>query len=271
MISLVVGGYVAVVLVTILTDSCHGWQGHLMKLRLGDNVGRYDNTQLIRPSSIVGRRQIAILMIKLNTNEETRRPANVIVDDGEGRDTERVEEYKNIATAFLSNFIQKDDASDGDPAGDDDNPLAMIDWNSPKISSSTPLEKLAAALDYELTEKEWFVTGQANPSYFSDEFEFQDPDVKLSGIRKYCEGVNKLFNQDTARAEIISTVVNTTTSDNRPVITCTWRLSGGIDIGPGITIKPYIVYTDFVIDPDTMLIVFQEDRFSIPSWDILLR
>jgi len=57
------------------------------------------------------------------------------------------------------------------------------------------IETLAKVLDYELFNKEWFVTGNVNPIYFSDDFEFQDPDVKLSGIESYARGVNKLFDQ----------------------------------------------------------------------------
>jgi hypothetical protein len=84
-----------------------------------------------------------------------------------------VEEYKNAATKVLSNFMQKDymvAATD---------PLAEIDFNAPKIPPTTSLETLAAALDYELIEKEWFVTGKVNACYFSDDFEFRDPDVQL--------------------------------------------------------------------------------------------
>jgi hypothetical protein len=53
-------------------------------------------------------------------------------------------------------------------------------------------------------------------------------------------------------------------------LTVTWRLSGGVNIGPGLKIKPYVVYTDFKVSPKDGLIVFQEDRFSIPGYDILL-
>jgi len=176
-----------------------------------------------------------------------------------------VEEYRNSITQVLSNFMQKDAMPTVDP-------LSNIDFGSPKIPPTTSLETLAAALDYELIEKEWFVTGKVNPIYFSDEFEFQDPDVQLKGIEEYARGVLRLFDQKTSRAEIISTVVNTTTSTpEKPIITCTWRLSGNVNIGFGLPIKPYIVYTDFVVDPQTSLIIFQEDRFDIPSWDILLR
>mmetsp|Transcript_753 Transcript_753/g.1788 ORF Transcript_753/g.1788 Transcript_753/m.1788 type:complete len:289 (-) Transcript_753:946-1812(-) len=180
-------------------------------------------------------------------------------------DESTVEEYRNVATQVLSNFMQKDkmeaDAMEAE----------TIDFEAPKVSPLTSVETLAQALDYELTEKEWFVTGNVNPSYFSPDFRFQDPDVKVDSIEDYSKGVRKIFDQETARAEILSTVVNEEASTpERPVITITWRLSGGVNILFGLNIKPYIVYTDFVIDPETSLVIFQEDRFDIPSWDILL-
>lgn len=183
--------------------------------------------------------------------------------------TSGVEAYRNGVTKVLSNFMQKDESSMSAAATD---PFSDIDFDAPKIPPTTSLETLASALDYELIGKEWFVTGRVNPIYFSEEFEFQDPDVQLKGIEEYARGVYRLFNQETSRAEIISTVVNTTTSTpEKPIITCTWRLSGNVNIAFGLTIKPYIVYTDFVVDPETSLIVFQEDRFGSPPWDILLR
>jgi hypothetical protein len=186
-------------------------------------------------------------------------------NEGSAAESSSVEEYKNVQTKVLSNFMQKDAMDVADPFSD-------IDWNAEKIPPTTSLETLAAALDYELIQSEWFVTGKVNPIYFSDDFEFQDPDVKLKGIEDYGRGVYKLFDQSTSRAEIISTVVNTAASPpERPAITCTWRLSGDVNIAFGFSIKPYIVCTDFVVDPSTSLIIFQEDRFDIPGWDILLR
>jgi hypothetical protein len=155
-------------------------------------------------------------------------------------------------------------------------------WNVPKVSKDIPLELLAQALDYEIYHKEWFVTGYVNPIYFSSSnFTFQDPDVKMNDIRSYAKGVQQIFDyRHTARAQVLSTVVvnhcnsNAAEKDNdnnNPIIiTCTWRLSGKVNIGPGLYIKPYIVYTDFTICRDTGLIIYQRDRFDIPSWDILL-
>jgi len=183
---------------------------------------------------------------------------NIISLAAKDDDMSTVDEYRNAPTAILSNFMQKEK--------DTEDPFVDIDFDaskSPKLS----LQDLAAILDYELYNKEWFVTGSVNPIYFDDKFQFQDPDVKLTGIEEYARGVYKLFDQSSSRAEIISTVVNSTIPNT---ITVTWRLSGGVSIGPGLTIKPYIVYTDFTIDEDSGLIVFQEDRFSVQGWDILL-
>jgi hypothetical protein len=203
-------------------------------------------------------------------------------DDGD-MSKEVIVKYRNVATKFLGNFMQdkgsaaaaaaafsssagnqkQDAAAQGDP-------LADIDWNAPKLKAGTlNMETLAAVLDAELYEKEWFVTGRVNPIYFAESFRFEDPDVKLDGIEAYARGVYKLFDQETSRAEIISTVV--VNNEERNKITCTWRLSGKVSIGPaGLTIKPYIVYTDFTVDPTSGLIVLQQDRFDLPQWDILL-
>ena len=178
------------------------------------------------------------------------------------------EEYRNPATQFLSRFMSSSSSSSFSSKKQSGDPLnEEIDWDAPKIPPVS-MDRLAQALDAELYTSEWFVTGRVNPRYFDNQFRFRDPDVQIQGIRNYAQGVRKIFNQNTARAEIISTVVS---NDN--MITCTWRLSGNVNLGPapgGLTIKPYLVYTDFTVDATTGLIVLQQDRFAVPGWDILL-
>jgi hypothetical protein len=91
--------------------------------------------------------------------------------------------------------------------------------------------------------------------------------VKIKGIEEYAKGVNKIFSQKNSRAEIVA-VRNNETIPN--TLTVTWRLSGAVNIGPGLQIKPFLVYTDFTVSPATGLITFQEDRFSLPGIDIVL-
>jgi hypothetical protein len=81
-------------------------------------------------------------------------------------------------TKVVSNFITKEKIS---------NNLDTIDWDKPKIKK-IPLDSLAKKLEIDLTKREWFVNGNVEPSYFSEDFEFQDPNVKTKGIKDYAIG-----------------------------------------------------------------------------------
>ena len=209
------------------------------------------------------------------------------------------EEYKNPVAKFLGLFIPKSSTT----VSNSNTNIAKskssiyyttniddykIDWNMKKaikpIKSENNLLQLIKVLGAEIKQKEWFVTGYVNPIFFSNNFKFEDPDVKVSGIKSYAQGVNKIFKQDSnTRAEIINITDSTnlfkksyiskfpvTISDIK-VITITWRLSGSVNIGKnGLKIKPYIVYTDYIIDTENGLIIFQKDRFAIPGYDIIL-
>lgn len=87
------------------------------------------------------------------------------------------EKYQNKVAEILANFMTKD----GQNANKED-PLGNINFDSPKLQKKMSLEALAKALDKELYESEWFVTGKVNPVYFADSFKFQDPDVAIEGI-----------------------------------------------------------------------------------------
>ncbi len=108
-------------------------------------------------------------------------------DDGDGT----VDEYRNVAAAFLSNFLRPPNnanaSSTTTPTTSSTSStssrelLADIDFQAAK-APKMPIEKLASILDRELYEREWFVTGNVNPMYFDDKFRFQDPDVKVTGL-----------------------------------------------------------------------------------------
>lgn len=88
------------------------------------------------------------------------------------------EEYKDPLTKIVSNFITKERIL---------NNLDAINWDKPKIKK-IPLDSLAKQLEIELTKREWFVNGNVEPSFFSDDFTFQDPNVKTKGIKDYAIG-----------------------------------------------------------------------------------
>ena len=158
------------------------------------------------------------------------------------------EDYVNPVTEFLGKFIPKQA------------PVVLdVDWD--KAKTPLPLGELAEALDRGLRANEWFVTGRVLPELFADDFKFEDPDVSLTGIQNYAEGVARLFGAD-ARCEVIAC------QPRGEEIAVDWRLSGSVRVGPGATIKPYVVHTTFRVRDG--LVVFQEDAFSIPGWQILL-
>lgn len=170
------------------------------------------------------------------------------------------EEYTNPLTQFLGLFLKEttDVISECD----------SINWKAPK-RKKTSMDRLAKDLEVALNKKEWFVTGNVDPSFFDSGFAFQDPDVKLKGIENYARGVNKLFEQQgpgKTRAEIIAVrVANPTT------ITVTWRLEGRVKLGPGgVSIRAFVVYSDLTVDTKSGLITFQLDRFSIKGNEIIL-
>ena len=172
------------------------------------------------------------------------------------------EQYSNQLTAFLGHFLSSSKQSSGvNAAGSIDE----VDWQAKK-RRNLRLEQLVSALKTGLTRNEWFVTGAVDPTLFSDDFAFKDPDVQLKGIRPYAEGVNRLFDQSCSRAELIDIRIVDRASR---LITVTWRLEGRVRVGPGLRIKPYVVYTDFRVNEEG-LVCFQEDRFSVPGYDILL-
>lgn len=168
------------------------------------------------------------------------------------------EEYVNPLTRLLGAFVQPESISSF---------LDTIKWDEKKRKKQRTLKDLAAVLEKELSKREWFVTGNVDPTFFSDTFSFQDPDVKIKGIENYARGVNKIFSQKDSRAEIIAARVNNTIANT---ITVTWRLEGTVKVGLGLKIKPFVVFTDYLVDESDGLIVFQLDRFSNPGPDILL-
>jgi hypothetical protein len=103
------------------------------------------------------------------------------------------EEYKDPVIQILSNFITDETVSNID----------KVNWEKPKIKKIS-LESLARKLEIDLIKTEWFVTGACEPQYFSDDFIAQNPNIMIKGIKEYAIGVNKLFSQKDARAEIIA-------------------------------------------------------------------
>lgn len=171
--------------------------------------------------------------------------------------TSRPERYINPLAELAGKFLPSSTKS-----------VSNASANNQSKRKKTSMQRLATDLQQALSKREWFVTGDVDKSFFSDSFQFEDPDVKVQGIDDYAAGVKKIFNQNkNPRAEVLSVVINPTNVDQLIV---TWRIDVSVNILFGLKIKPYIIYTDFTVDPKTSLITAQKDRFSIPGYDIVL-
>lgn len=175
-------------------------------------------------------------------------------------------ETKTPIIELFKNFLPND-SSELTSAQELNNPLDSISWNGPKKRGLNP-EQMADAINDGLREREWFVTGKGLPELYSDKnFSFSDPQVSLSGYEQYCRQVRRLFDQETARCEIVCCSV--TAPDT---ITVLWRNSGRVNIGPfGVVLKPYVVTTRLRMDlDDGNLIVSQVDEFESDGAGLLL-
>ena len=162
--------------------------------------------------------------------------------------------------------------SDEAKEGSNENTRSILSTKRPDAEGKRPLRKmptskLAQVLDEALYETQWFVTGQVLPQYFCDDFLYDGAEVRRLTLHQYVRGVRALFDHDVSKAEILSTEVDPERSN---IITCTWRVSGRMNMLWGMEFKAFIVQTDFTINEENGLIQRQKDRYSLPHWDIIL-
>jgi hypothetical protein len=165
-------------------------------------------------------------------------------------------------SAFIN--VAKNYVSDGGGDGDS-SPLDAIDWNTPK--KKLGIEQMADAINDGLVENSWFVTGRGRPDLFSDDFTFSDPQVSVVGYEAYCRSVRKLFDQETARCELVCC-----SATGPDTITILWRNSGKVNLGSvQIDLKPYLVTTTLKTDRDNgNLVVSQVDEFDSDPVGLLM-
>ena len=129
------------------------------------------------------------------------------------------------------------------------------------------LAEFAKVLDEKLYESEWFVNGNVDEELFHEDFVYQQNDpamIQMNSLQDYVDMLQTLFDSK-SRAQVICT--EATEEDKK--ISCTWRLSGKMNILWGFDLKPVLVTTDFYISDDGR-IERQVDQFSVPHWDIFV-
>lgn len=189
---------------------------------------------------------------------------------------QREERYSSLILEWASKILPDNQSRESE--------RPQVNWSAPKRPKSS-IYDLITDLDQALKQRQWFVTGFIDPIFFSDNFQFKDPNVEVAGVRNYAEGVQKIFNSDESRLTILDIAVKqpqpsqpmtsiksqTSKSPKNTVIRVTWEIDAVVNFLFGLRIKPYIIHSDLEVDDQTGLIISQEDIFTIPEWQILLR
>ena len=108
--------------------------------------------------------------------------------------------------------------------------------------------------------KGYYITGKLTREIYQDYcfFDGPDPDMPVTGLKKYISSTSQLFDHKHSRADLISMV----TSDEEKTITIKWRLEGILNLPWHPKLKPWTGQTTYFIDNDGLI-----DR-HIESWDI---
>ncbi len=72
------------------------------------------------------------------------------------------------------------------PTGGINSEFEQLDWTLPKRPKSS-MGQLIIDLEKALKDKQWFVTGLVDPTFFLNEFQFKDPNVEVVGIQNYAQ------------------------------------------------------------------------------------
>ncbi|CAM9928265.1 unnamed protein product [Discosporangium mesarthrocarpum] len=169
-------------------------------------------------------------------------------------------------TTFLGKFLPREPRTS--PSAKD----LVFNTGPDAKKKNLPATEMASLLEDGLKQHGWFVTGRVDASLFSEDFYFSDPQVSLTGVEQYAEGVAKLFDQEESRCDVIRVSVSEAKglgAGESSIIVVEWRLAGRVNLPFQPQIKPYIVTTTFETDSEGLLST-QKDEFSIATWDILL-
>lgn len=161
---------------------------------------------------------------------QARAGTSTATDNSSSSSNNSNENYKDVTTKISSQFLP---ATDRETDNKED-ALASIDWSRPKVKGLTT-QQMAHQLEIGLRRECWFVTGRSVPEYFSDTFQFSDPQVTLTGIEEYSRGVRKFYQQHGPAPGVGEVVCLGVTAPH--TITVVWRNYGTVQIGPGLYVR----------------------------------
>eukprot|EP00245_Coleochaete_scutata_P003909 TRINITY_DN15961_c0_g1_i1.p1 TRINITY_DN15961_c0_g1~~TRINITY_DN15961_c0_g1_i1.p1 ORF type:complete len:252 (+),score=43.32 TRINITY_DN15961_c0_g1_i1:27-782(+) len=136
---------------------------------------------------------------------------------------------------------------------------------------NVPIEEIKGIIAGDIAERQYFITGKLTTAIFSENCRFKDPTNDTTGLRKYLDVVNILFDPATSSHELISIEVNSPNT-----ILAKWRLGGYLQFPWRPRVVPFEGSTLYTVG-DEGLIVSHEEKWGIspitalieavtPSW-----
>ena len=108
--------------------------------------------------------------------------------------------------------------------------------------------------------KGYYITGRLTREIYRDDcfFDGPDPDMPVTGLKKYVSSTSQLFDHKVSRADLISYEINEIDKS----ITISWRLEGILNLPWHPRLKPWTGQTIYFIDDSGLI------ERHIESWDI---
>lgn len=108
--------------------------------------------------------------------------------------------------------------------------------------------------------KGYYITGKLTREIYRDDcfFDGPDPDMPVSGLKKYVSSTSQLFDHKASRADLISIA----TDEKQRTVTVRWRLEGILNLPWHPRLKPWTGQTVYFIDDSGLI------ERHVESWDI---
>ena len=108
--------------------------------------------------------------------------------------------------------------------------------------------------------KGYYITGKLSREIYRDDcfFDGPDPDMPVTGLKKYISSTCQLFDHKASRADLISLESN----EDQRTVTVHWRLEGILNLPWHPILKPWTGHTTYMIDELGLI-----DK-HVEKWDI---
>lgn len=150
-------------------------------------------------------------------------------------------------------------------------PLAPLGKSPPSSSTANTSSKLtnlpptqiASILSRNLSQGQYFITGDLEPAIFTDDCRFKDPTNDIRGLERYRKALSLLFDASFSRVAL-----DTITVTGPREITAEWRLGGYLKFPWHPRVEPFKGRTVYTLNEEG-LIEMQDQTWSISGAEAL--